>query len=209
MAFDVLTNCRNGIMERSAWLAVARLFIISLFWLICASQFFDLYFRFLFVPLNYIATTPFSLETRKLASLSWSNPTRGPERSRGSAAETRPQMMFELQKRGCLNAKFVTPEHGVSQIPEALLSPCRWALDCGWWTAPIALKIRWKAFGWWTTWWASTCQTASAGMKNYRSNTWNKKIQISVPMTGSQAARKLTKTTCLYFKRRLAWRRFL
>jgi hypothetical protein len=48
MAFDVLTNRRNGIKERSAWLAAPRFIIITLFLLIREPHFLDHNFRFLF-----------------------------------------------------------------------------------------------------------------------------------------------------------------
>lgn len=137
MAFDVLTNRRNGIKERSSWFAVARFFIITLFCLIRASHFFDPYFRFLFATLPQ----PFFCWSRGNWRPLIEMARHAPARSRGNAAETRPQIMLELQKGRYHNIKFVTPEHGVSQILGALLSPYRWALNCRWCTVPATPRV--------------------------------------------------------------------
>jgi putative pyruvate formate lyase activating enzyme len=91
----------------------------------------------------------------------------------GQGSPARPddlaRMMLDLQKRGCHNINFVTPEHVVPQMLEGLYRAIELGLRL-----PIVssttprLTTAWKACGCSMAWWTSTCPTSSSGTATRR-----------------------------------------
>jgi putative pyruvate formate lyase activating enzyme len=91
----------------------------------------------------------------------------------GDGAEvTSPELariMLDLQDIGCHNINFVTPEHVVPQILEALVIAVERACAC---RSSIThrLTTAWKASASWTAGWIFTCPISNFGMRKYVGN---------------------------------------
>jgi len=81
---------------------------------------------------------------------------------------TAPQLaaiMLRLQSVGCHNINFVTPEHVVPQILEALLIAINGGLQLPLVLTPAHTTV-WTAFGSWMGWSTFTCRISSCGIRS-------------------------------------------